>query len=444
MNKNDFAITPPMGWNSYDYYDTTVTEKQVKANADFMAEHLKEYGYEYVVVDIEWYSNDAGTQRDKFQYIPFGDDEIDEYGRFIPSPTRFPSSKNGAGFKPLADYCHNLGLKFGIHIMRGIPRTAAERHLPIYGTSFTANEAANPSSICGWNPDMYGVYDNEAGQAYYDSIIQLYSAWGVDFIKCDDICDSWMYKPEDFSGWHETRMLHKSIMESGRQIVLSLSPGPAHIDKAFHYQENANMWRITDDFWDKWELLKNMFWRCEMWQDHVKAGCFPDCDMLPIGQVGAGFNNKRTTNFTYEECKTMMTLWCLFRSPLMIGGELTQMSDSDLSLLTNKKLLTLLEDGWKPQQVSRDDNLAIWKSVNTNSGETAYAYFNLSEEEIELEITETIYKACNIWEDDVERDYVAGTKIKLIPHSVNAYISKGGMKPWKPSIRMLRVYLALL
>ena len=260
MNKNDFAKTPPMGWNSYDYYDTTVNEEQVRANAAFMAEKLKEYGWEYIVVDIEWYSNDAGTKRDKFQYIPFGDVEMDEYGRMQPAPGRFPSSAGGKGFRGLADYVHGLGLKFGIHIMRGIPRGAALNHLPIYGSSYNADEAADPSSICGWNPDMYGVRDNEAGQAYYDSIISMYADWGVDFIKCDDICDSWMYRePLVFSGWHETRMLHKAIEKCGRPIVLSLSPGPAHIDKAWHYAENANMWRITDDLWDNWKLLKEMF-----------------------------------------------------------------------------------------------------------------------------------------------------------------------------------------
>ena len=379
VNKNDFALTPPMGWNSYDYYDTAVTEEQVKANADFLAKHLKDYGYEYVVVDIEWYSNDAATMRDKYQYIPFGDDEIDEYGRFIPSPKRFPSSKNGAGFKALSDYCHNLGLKFGIHIMRGIPRVAAERHLSVYGTDVTAADIADPSSICGWNPDMYGVRDCKEGQAYYDSLISMYADWGVDFIKCDDICDSWMYRDENFSGWHETRMLHKAIMKSGREIVLSLSPGPAHIDKAFHYQDNANMWRITDDFWDKWELLKNMFWRCEMWQDHVKVGCFPDCDMLPIGMVGAGFNSERHSNFTMDEAKTMMTLWCMFRSPLMIGAELTKLSDEDLSLLTNKTLLTYMEDGYKAHQVARDDDHAIWVTENAATGKKAVAVFNISD-----------------------------------------------------------------
>lgn len=117
MNKNKFAVTPPMGWNSYDYYDTTVNEEQVKKNAEYMAAHLKKFGYEYVVVDIEWYSNDAGTKRKEFQYIPFGDDVMDEFGRFQPSPGRFPSSADGSGFTQLASYVHELGLKFGIHIM---------------------------------------------------------------------------------------------------------------------------------------------------------------------------------------------------------------------------------------------------------------------------------------------------------------------------------------
>ena len=180
----------PMGWNSYDYYDTTVNEAQVKANADFMAKHMKDAGWEYVVVDIQWYAKDAGTMRDRYQYIPFGEQEMDEYGRLLPDVNRFPSSAGGRGFGPLAEYVHGLGLKFGIHIMRGIPRMAAHKHLPILGSDATANEAADPSSICGWNPDMYGVRKEEAGQAYYDSVIGLYAQWGVDYIKCDDICNT--------------------------------------------------------------------------------------------------------------------------------------------------------------------------------------------------------------------------------------------------------------
>ena len=388
MDKNLFAVTPPMGWNSYDYYDTCVTEAEVRANAEYMAKHLKKYGWEYIVVDIEWYSNDAATRRSEYQYIPFGDDQMDEWGRMQPSPSRFPSSADGSGFTKLAEYVHSLGLKFGIHIMRGIPRKAAELHCTIPGTDVTANDIADPASICGWNPDMYGVRNTQAGQAYYDSIIKMYADWGVDFIKCDDICDSWMYRGDNFNGWFETEMLHKAIEKSGREIVLSLSPGPAHIDKAYHYCTNANMWRITDDFWDNWELLKNMFYRCELWQDHVRKGCYPDCDMLPLGAIGKGFGNgERKTQFTREEQKTMMTLWCMFRSPLMLGAEMTKLDDWTLSLLTNEKVLNLLGENHKGTQICRNDNKCVWKNVDQVTGETCVALFNLSEDTMNIEIS---------------------------------------------------------
>ena len=381
MNKNSFAATPPMGWNSYDYYDTTVNEEQIRANADYMAAHLKEFGWEYIVVDIEWYSNDAGAKRDRFQYIPFGDIEMDAYGRLQPSPGRFPSSAGGKGFAPLAEYIHSLGLKFGIHIMRGIPRKAAHENCPVLGTEETAADVADPSSICIWNPDMYGVVDSEAGQAYYDSLLSMYAAWGVDYIKCDDICDSRLYREEPFSGWEETRMLHRAIAKCGRPIVLSLSPGPAHIDRAWEYCRYANMWRITDDFWDDWKLLKAMFFRCEMWQDHVREGCFPDCDMLPVGRLGRGFGQERETNFTKEEQKTMMTLWCMFRSPLMIGAELTLLDDWTLSLFTNRELLDCMGENCRGTQIMRTGEQAVWINEDSVSGRLCVALFNLGDEE---------------------------------------------------------------
>lgn len=199
MDKNSFALSPPMGWNSYDYYDTAVREEQVKANADYMAAHLKEYGWEYIVVDIQWYAKDAGEMRDQYQYIPFSTLELDEYSRLLPDPKRFPSSADGKGFAPLAAYIHELGLKFGIHIMRGIPRVAAQTHGKIKRSQKTADMVANPFSICGWNPDMYGVRDIPEGQAYYDSLLELYASWGVDFIKCDDICNTNLYRENQYS-----------------------------------------------------------------------------------------------------------------------------------------------------------------------------------------------------------------------------------------------------
>lgn len=375
----------PMGWNSYDYYDTTVTEEQVKANADFMAAHMKDAGWEYIVVDIQWYARDAGSMRDRYQYIPFGDTEMDEYGRFLPAVNRFPSAAGGKGFGPLADYIHRLGLKFGIHIMRGIPRSAAEKHLPILGSETTADEVADPSSICGWNPDMYGVRrDAEGAQEYYDSVLNLYAQWGVDFIKCDDICNTNLYRHNPYSAAHEVEMLHRAIEKSGRNIVLSLSPGPALIEKAWHYEKYANMWRITDDFWDSWELLRNMFDRCELWQNHVAEGSYPDCDMLPLGKLRKGFGKERETNFTREEQITMMTLWCVFGSPLMIGAELTKLDEWTLGILTRTDILKLSSNAYVGRQFEKNEACAIWSCVNEESGERYLAYFNFRDEEQEI------------------------------------------------------------
>ncbi len=384
MDKNSFAPLPPMGWNSYDYYDTTVDEAALRANGDYMAKHLKKYGWEYIVADIQWYASHPGSMRDQFQYIPFGDLAMDEYSRLLPDPVRFPSSADGKGFRPLADYLHSLGLKFGIHIMRGIPRIAAHRHAPVWGGA-TADMVADPSSICAWNPDMYGVRDTPEGQVYYNSLLQLYASWGVDFIKCDDICNTNAYPHNPYAARHEVEMLAKAIRLCGRPIVLSLSPGPALLEQAWHYGAHANMWRITDDFWDNWTSLKAMFHRCELWQEHVSPGCYPDCDMLPLGRIGKGFGRERATNFTPQEQRTMMTLWCLFGSPLMLGAELTKLDAPTLSLLTNEGILAMRSPACRPRQICRGEDRAVWAAHGTNAaGEEDASYlalFNLKDQE---------------------------------------------------------------
>lgn len=429
MDKNSFAPTPPMGWNSYDYYSTTVTEAQVKANAEVLAEKLRPFGWEYVVVDIQWYAHRAGSMRDQFQYIPFGGVEMDEYSRLLPDPARFPSSAGGAGFKPLADYVHGLGLKFGIHIMRGIPRAAAHGHGAILGTAVTADLAADPSSICRWNPDMYGVRDCEAGQAYYDSIIALYASWGVDFIKCDDICntDNWVAHSERaYGGRHEIEMLARAIQKQGRPMVLSLSPGPALIEQAWHYKTYANMWRITDDFWDEWRHLKAMFYRCELWQDHVEAGCYPDCDMLPLGRLGGGFQGEWECRLTREEQRTMMTLWCLFGSPLMVGGSLTELDGWTLSLLTNREVLAMLTPDCRPRQVSRSGDEVVWIAENNKLGTSYLVLFNLSDNEREVSAPAPFAAGTELWTDSRVSAENGRLSATLPAHGCAVYRGNGG------------------
>ncbi len=426
---------PPMGWNSYDYYDTNVNEEQVRANAAYMAAHLKQYGYEYIVVDIQWYAYDTASMREKYQYIPFGRVEMDEYGRLFPCPDKFPSSAQGKGFKPLADEIHSLGLKFGIHIMRGIPRKAAQEHMKILGSEATADEVADPSSICRWNPDMYGVRAGVSGaQEYYDSLIRLYADWGVDFIKCDDICNTNLYVQNPYSAAHEIEMLHRAIEKTGREIVLSLSPGPALIEKAWHYEKYANMWRITDDFWDDWTLLKGMFERCEVWQEHVAPGSFPDCDMLPLGWLGKEFQVERKTNLTMDEQKTMMTLWCIFGSPLMIGAELTRLDDWTLSLLTNEKILMLLSSSYVGRQLERDDTHAIWTCQNNRTKECYVALFELGEnrEKISVSLEEMQnLTGMNLEEKALGEELWTGERTVINGQILSAEVAPHGVKVYE-------------
>lgn len=365
--------TSPMGWNSWDCYGAAVTEDIVRKNAEFMAKNLKQYGWEYVVVDIQWSAPNAKSH----EYDPFTELCMDEYSRLIPAENRFPSSAGGKGFAPLAEYVHSLGLKFGIHIMRGIPRQAVHRNTKIKGTDRTAREIAKTASICAWNTDMYGVDpDKDGARAYYDSIFELYASWGVDFIKCDDIARELPHEEA------ELVMLSESLRSCGRDMVLSLSPGAALLEKAELYKQVSDMWRITDDFWDKWELLYAMFERAEKWCTHSGAGHWPDADMLPIGPILQDYDAANRTKFTENEQITMLTLWSIFRSPLMIGGEMTGFDKFTMSLLTNEEILKMHKNARHSHQVWRREingsEYILWTAANAEGG-GYFALFNAGE-----------------------------------------------------------------
>ena len=363
------AANPPMGWNSWDCYGAAVTEDTVRANADWMAAHLKPFGWEYVVVDIQWYQPTASSHA----YEPFSDLTMDRHGRLLPAVNRFPSAARGKGFRPLADYVHSLGLKFGIHIMRGLPRMAAHRHLPVADSEYTCADAADPNSICAWNPDMYGLRaDHPAAAAYYNSIFRLYAEWGVDFVKCDDIAREYPRCRR------EIELISEACRGCGRDIVLSLSPGPAPLEQAEHLKQYANMWRITDDFWDEWELLLAMFERAEKWCVHAGPGHWPDADMLPVGALRQCYADKGWTRFTQAEQRTMMTLWCIMRSPLMIGGDLPQSDAFTLSLLTNPGILAMETESYCAHPLRRCDEEAVWMAPRQDGTGVYLAAFNLS------------------------------------------------------------------
>ena len=405
-NFKNWAKTPPLGWNSWDCFGAAVNEKQLKENADYMTENLKEYGWQYIVCDIQWYEPNAKDN----DYNNFCELEMDEYGRLIPSPNRFPSSKGGKGFKPIADYIHSLGLKFGIHIMRGVPRQAAARNCKIYNSYSTCRDIAHHFSVCSWNTDMYGVKNCEASQEYYNSIINMYASWGVDFIKCDDICVTEFRRWDNpYTADYEIEMIRKAIDNCGREIVLSLSPGPAPRVNAEHLCKNANMWRLTGDFWDRWDKLYEMFDKCKEWEGIGSKGNYPDCDMLPLGRLSKNGTchgpKDRMTQFTVAEQYTLMTLWGIFKSPLMFGGNLPDNDAFTLSLLTNEKYIEMHQKSFGAKQIFRDNKTVIWAA---NGKKCKYiAVFNTDSKprKIKADITDilmadTEYEALEIWSGD--------------------------------------------
>jgi hypothetical protein len=418
------AATPPMGWNSWDSYGLTITEEQFRANATVLRDELAISGYNYAVIDEGWYFKNPEDRPHPDQLVY----AIDANGRYVPVPTRFPSAGKATpaqmqaaqapdgtpyklqitpeptSFKALADWVHAQGLKFGIHIVRGIPRASVERNLPIAGSAFHAADAADTTDACPWDPTNWGVRNNPAGQAWYDSLLTQYAAWGVDLIKVDCIADH-PYKGD------EIRMIRRAIdnatAKTGRPILLSLSPGPTALDRAAEVGELAQMWRISDDFWDVWandpgktwpQSLSGQFAKAAAWAPITKPGNWPDADMLPLGHLGPvpGTGQPRDTNFTPAEQQTLLTLWAMARSPLILGANLTQLSDATLKLLTNKDVISIDQTAIRSGQVMHNGDIIVWTAdlpADSPDGSIALALFNVGETQV---VVDSSFEAFNI------------------------------------------------
>jgi len=369
-----------MGWNSYDSYGGDVNEQQVKANARYMADHLAMYGWKYIVVDYYWYYPSGKVK---------GAPVMDANGCLLPATNRFPSAAGGKGFKPLADYVHSLGLKFGIHIMRGIPRAAVEENLPILGTHAHAKDIANVLNTCSWSKAMDGVdVSKPAGQAYYNSLAKLYASWGVDFVKADDMSRASNPYGEVYHA-PEIEALRKALTNSGRPMVLSLSPGPTPLCDAANAERYSQMWRISNDIWDNWPELRDQFGYCRLWAPYIGPNHWPDADMLPLGLLRLrGFSDgPRLTRLTHDEQITMMTLWCIFRSPLMMGGDLPTMGPFTLSLLTNQEVLAVDQHSSGNRLLFTHGEQIAWVANVPGTRQKYVALFNLGKSAQEITVS---------------------------------------------------------
>ncbi len=423
----DVAPTPPMGWNSYDSFGTDINEAQFRANALWMSQHLARYGWRYAVIDAEWFVPHPMASGSGAPGATFA---IDKYGRYVPDVTRFPSAANGAGFKPLADYVHSLGLKFGFHILRGIPREAVAQNLPIEGSPYTAAEAADVHAPCPWNPDNYGVdARGPAGQAYYNSIARLYASWGADFIKADCIAS------HPYAG-EEIRMLSGALAASGRDMVLSLSPGPAPIEKLAEFRRYSTMWRISNDVWDLWHNpgeypkgVGDQFWQAARWAPLAEPGHWPDADMLAVGYLGPvpGVGKPRATRLTHAEQRTYLTLWCIARSPLFMGGNLTRMDRWTEGLLENPELIAVDQHASNAHQALARDGFIVWLSRPDSGGGWYLAAFNTQPQQRTLTVNWQAlalpagsYAVRDLWQHR-DRGVAATLSVRLEAHGAALY-----------------------
>lgn len=405
---------PPMGWNSFDAYGSRINEKEFRDHVEIIEDKLLPYGYNYAVIDYIWFNDNPGAwgnPKKRFGHpdlkldengVPIEKLNMDEYGRLLPSPVRFPSSADGKGFKPLADWVHSKGMKFGIHIMRGIPRQAYYEDLPILGTNgITAKDITEPEDTCNWLNNMFGIDGlKEGSQEYYNSIFNLYAEWGVDFVKADN-----MLYPEYHTD--DLEMMRKAIDQCGRPIILSVSNGEAPLAYAEHLAATTNLWRVSGDFWDRWHEVDHMFSLMNSWSSYIGNGTFPDADMIPFGKLsltGRPNGPERWTRLTRDEQYTLMNLWCISRSPLMLGADLYTLDDSTYTILTNKELLHINQNTTNNRQVYVKRGQRItWAADDPENGNMYVALFNLKDEPFKgLFVFEWLkmrgkYKVTNIW-----------------------------------------------
>ena len=411
-----------MGWNSWDAYGLTIDEADYRANTKVLA-GIQEFGWKYSVIDEGWYmENPFGDKVETRKYVWDGN------GILIPALSRFPSAAGGAGFKPLADWVHAQGLKFGIHIVRGIPRQVVKENLPIAGTNFHAADAADIDSPCPWDEGNWGVKDNAAGQAYYDSMLKLYARWGLDFIKVDCISDH-PYRPS------EIRQLAEAIKKTGRPIVLSLSPGPTALEHGAEVAEYAQLWRISDDHWDVWVAdhkpgesefafgVRDAFDRLATWAPYVREGNWPDEDMLPWGWLGPhpGWGEARQSRETQDEQRTEFTLWAIARSPLILGTNLTKLDEFTRSLITNQAVLFMNQNATYSHPVDGAglpagfEHARVWRATINKAGAGNYAeffaFFNLDDKPVTLRATWKQlgleggkHRAQNVWSEAADKE----------------------------------------
>jgi alpha-galactosidase len=436
------AQTPPKGWNSFDSYGVYLHEKAAMANVEAFAKKLKLHGYEYFVIDAGWFGEFKLQEGTIFPAEKHARKmKFNEFGLLQPSDTYFPN-----GLKPVIDRCHKLGLKFGLHLMRGIPRAAVKANTPVKGTKYFAQDIADTTSICIWNHQNFGVDMSKPGaQEFYNSLINQMAEWEVDFIKYDDIVPF----PE------EVKAVANAIAQCGRPILFSLSPGGAVDPNHLEAFQKGHMLRVTPDIWDDQKGINECFEEWRKWNGKSHTGFWIDMDMIPFGQLqmmspkpkgvtgteskkeltdkiksgevakfellaGKGFN--RWSEFTKDQMYTFITLRALSASPLMMGGDLPTLDEFSLKLITDKEMLACNQNGIMGSLVYEAIGIEIWKTPKKDSNGGWIGIFNRTEELKSISLkpenlgidTAVSYKFRDVW----NTNEVSALDFKINPNGV--------------------------
>ena len=343
---DQIALTPPMGWNSWNCFASAVSQDRVQRAADALVKSgLINHGWTYINVDDYWENH--RDSKDPTLHGPFRDAE----GFIVPN-ARFPDMKG------LADYVHGLGLKIGLYSSPG-PWT------------------------CGGCAASWQHEEQDA---------QTYAEWGFDYLKYDwcsygSVASGKITNVLNIPLWGKTatndegaiypyRLMGKFLRDQHRDIVFSLCQyGMADVWN-WGGSVNGNCWRTTGDITDTWKSMSGIGFKQDPAAPHAKPGNWNDPDMLIVGEVGWGHTHP--TRLTPDEQYTHISLWCLLSAPLLIGCDMEKFDDFTLNLLSNDEVLALDQDelGQEATCVLKDGDLRVYAKQLTD-GSRALGFFNL-------------------------------------------------------------------
>ncbi len=349
----DFPPRPPLlGWSSWTSLRLKIDQPTIEAEAAVLAAKLRAHGFRYINLDDGWFRG------------------WDDHGRLQADRTKFPD-----GMAALGTHLHQLGLKFGVYLTPGLAKGAWSANGLVAGTAIHVRDIADPSQAGNTKGDAYRIdYAKPGATAYVQSYADLLASWGVDYLKLDFVGPGGgrvkADNREDVKAWSA------ALQRTGRPIWLELS-NKLSLAHAPIWKTYANGWRIEGDVeaYGKdgkltlWSKVAQRFADAPPWAGHAASGAWNDLDSLEIG-------NGDRDGLTLDERRTVITLWSIECSPLILGSDLRHLDDQDLALLLNQEVLDVDQRGRVATPVGPPGQQQVWRADNAD-GSSTLALFNL-------------------------------------------------------------------